>query len=40
MLLSDKTIPFEEILVPGDSDSCSEKLCQAEIKKWCVEEGV
>ena len=40
MLLSDKTIPFEEILVPTDSDSCSEKLCQAEIKKWCVEERV
>ena len=40
MLLSDKTIPFEEILVPSDSDSCSEKLCQAEIKKWCVEEEV
>jgi hypothetical protein len=40
MLLSDKTIPFEEILVPTDSDSCSEKLCQAENKKWCVEEGV
>ena len=40
MLSSDDTIPLEEHLMPTDSDSCSEKLCQAEIKKWCVEERV
>ena len=40
MLSSDDTIPLEEHLMPTNSDSCSEKLCQAEIEKWCVEERV
>ena len=40
MLSSDETRPLEEHLMPTDSDSCNEKLCQAEIKKWCVEERV
>ena len=37
MLISYETIPLEEHLMPKDSDSCSEKLCHAEIKKLCVE---
>ena len=37
MLSSDDTIPLEEHLMPTNSDSCREKMCQAEIKKWCVE---